>query len=75
MSKIWKLERAADAREHNGPAWHVVMSAIENALEDHADGTEAFERAAMTSLESNLCFDNECTPADLAWFRSNGVEW
>lgn len=73
--KIWELERAANSREFGGAAWHIVMSAIESALEDHADGTVEFERAAMMTLESNLCYPNDCSKEDLEFFRNYGVRW
>lgn len=73
--KAYELERAANAREFGGAAWNMVMSGIENALEDCEDGTPEFERVARASLESNLCFPNDCSEDDLDWFRSMGVSW
>lgn len=72
---IWQLATKANEREFSGKAYNVVMAAIENALEEYADGTEAFEKAAMATLESNLSYPNECTSSDLDWFKANGVRW
>lgn len=73
--KIYDLAKKANEFEFSGAAWHMVMSGIENALEDHADNTPEFERAAMATLESNLCYPNKCVEKDLEFFRQNGVEW
>lgn len=74
--RIWELESAAKERECGGAAWNMVMSAIENANQQTGayDGDE-FEESARGTLESNLCYDNDCSCADLEWFRSVGVRW
>lgn len=72
---IYDLAKKAETFEFNGAAWNMVMSAIENALEDHKDGTPEFEITAMATLESNLCYPNDCDESDIQFFKDNGVSW
>lgn len=74
-AKIHELSRIAKGRGFSNPAWHLIMSAIENALEKHKDGTEEFELSARASLESLLCYPNDCSRDDIEWFKSVGVKW
>lgn len=77
---IYELASKASRLSKRGgvmpPVWHVIMSAIENAMDTVGTHTgEEFDECARLTLESNLCFPNELTSGELKWLRNNGVSW
>ena len=74
--KIWELEHAAKNELGTGAAWNAIMSAIENAADTlKVESGDEFEIIALASLESVLCDSTECSKADFAWFKAQGVRW
>lgn len=77
---IYELAKKSEKLSKRGgfmsPVWHMIMSAIENATDTVGkDNGEEFQKCAIMTLESNLCFPNDLNNRELNWLKNNGVNW